>query len=383
MSLIDDSHIEAYLDGAYDAISADQRAEIERRLEEDEAFAARVGEARRAREEASSILAVAAPSRISPPSFQELQERAAASGAEDGKKGGGWTGLPPLVGLGWAATVVLALGVGWYVGQDAGAGPMPAASMPRAPLEVEAGESVVVAEEEKATASTDLDAADLRMDRARDEAAAAPTVAGNEDPAELQKKQEVDESFARDVEGRVPEPPARRQAEQTVAQDTVAQEASAGGRAEARVRSTPADPSFRDEAPAAEAPAAAAREAGVLADSDEHALHSLALPGLEVLAVSLADEGALSGLEILHRLPTGDTLSLRYVGLFSEAGEPLGMAAEEWAEDEALPSVTAQLQSAALPPGWHQEVVRKEGRWLVARARLSVAEIRAYLMTLK
>ena len=119
MSHVGEGEIQAYLDGAYDALSSDQLAEIERRLEQDPAFAELVEEERRIRDAASGILGEASPANLTPPPFEEIQRRAAArpSGQAGRRR---WVGLPPMVGMSWAATVILALGVGWFVGQGAG-----------------------------------------------------------------------------------------------------------------------------------------------------------------------------------------------------------------------------------------------------------------------
>ena len=137
-----------------------------------------------------------------------------------------------------------------------------------------------------------------------------------------------------------------------------------------------------DEVAAAPAQARRAIAEPLLTTDGDHPLHPLALPGLQVLGVSLEEAGALSGLQIDHRLPSGDTLRLTYVGLFSQASDPRVAGVESRLEAESLPAVSAQIQEAALPAGWRQVVVRKENRWVVARAPLTEAEIRAYLMTL-
>ncbi|NNM33541.1 MAG: hypothetical protein HKO53_10770 [Gemmatimonadetes bacterium] len=387
MSHIDDARIEAYVDGAYDVLGPELVDEIERRMREEPELAERVREARAVRAAASEILGLAVPGPGAVPPFHELQERAAAGGGPEEESTRRWVRIPPVVGLGWAATVVLALGVGWFVGQNGGA-----------PASFEAPEMEVVG---------GTQAEDFRADEAA-EAGAPPEATAPPDALEEAVASVEDVMVGSDP------PPSDARTKSTVE----APNAAAGARLEeapeevARRALADAAPGERDvvldadqerargaelarmqaegEA-SANAPAAAAQlrqsvdqvGAGVTAGGfADHSLHSLALPGLTVVGVGLKAEGALSGLEILHRLPTGDTLSLRYVGLFSETPEPLGVD-EARASSENLASISAQIQGAALPRGWHQVVVRKEGRWVVARAPISEAEIRAYLMTLQ
>ena len=165
------------------------------------------------------------------------------------------------------------------------------------------------------------------------------------------------------------------------ASSAVVTEAEPGARAESARRGR------LDESDVAKQAVDAGRYSEAIPDAavgstEEHVFHSLAVPGLEVLGVSLEDAGALSGLKILHLLPSGDTLDILYVGLFSEAADPRGAGLDESVETESFPTLSAQLREAALPPGWRQVVVRKENRWVVARAPISEGELRAYLMTL-
>lgn len=377
MSHIDDASIEAYLDGAYEVLSQEELVEIERRLEDDAEFAARVAEARAIRDRAASILSLASPGDGDVPSFGELQRRAAMEGAgrDRGKR---FLGLPPGVGLSWAATVVLALGVGWYVGQEAGS---PAAgtrsatvsARPAAP-EPEAQELAATADQTKVSEAESPE--DVATGNVESAMAPPPTAEGAGGAAGAREARP--EAFRADA---VPE--RRRALDEAALADRREQptvDADSGAAAE--TMETAELDGFRRQAATPPAGAARAMEAPTLGLSGDHALHSLALPALEVIGVNLDDAGALAGLEILHRLPTGDTLSLRYVGLFSQSDDGLRLGDPKRAEEEALPSVSAQIQRAALPAGWRQVVVRKENRWLIARAPLSEAEIRAYLMTL-
>ncbi|MDH3223550.1 MAG: hypothetical protein OEO23_07530 [Gemmatimonadota bacterium] len=385
MSHIDDAHIEAYVDGAYDVLGPDLVDEIEERLRGDAALAERVRTARATRAAASDILALASPGPGDMPSFQELQERAAAVGGPsevDPRRR--WIGLPPIVGLGWAATVVLALGVGWFVGQNSSV----EAPFARADLNEVAGP-----EQESFEPQARLREAPATADAAPEQDL---VVEGQEAPGMVGEMESSDVVVTGQAGERAAE--LERFEEGVEVLDLADETARDAATAAANLTVSPSEATARS-------PEAARQEAArVQVDRDagaglevqrkavdalmpsptafaDHELHSLALPGLEVIGVGLNEEGALSGLEVLHRLPTGDTLSLRYVGLFSQPEEPLGRE-EARAASETLPSIIAQIQGAALPLGWNQVVVRKEDRWVVARAPISEEEIRAYLMTL-
>ncbi|MGI9625383.1 MAG: hypothetical protein ACR2QM_00990 [Longimicrobiales bacterium] len=414
MSQINEGDLQAYLDGAYEVLTPEQIAEIERLVAEDEAFAAQVDEARAVRSEASRILGDAVPQEFAPPPFEELQRRAAAADAPvpstEKPEKRRWIGVPPLVGMGWAATVVLALGVGWFVGQGAGdvqfgnfralesqsASPQAEAESPfEADLQGREMPPAVVESAEDADASNEV---------ARGGADAPADLVGrtfSDADGEDTEKSKVDEGaasgFAEGAQSGPPAsldevarseaaPPAAPAETGTREAQEVAGEEAAVRQPEAR-RANEAEEFARARGDLAQAEqnagAAPSRDARLQSGSEEHAYHSLALPGLEVLSVTLDEAGALSGLMILHQLPAGDTLELRYVGLFSEAYDPPGAGGlADRAEMESLPALSAQLREAALPPGWRQVVVRKENRWVVARAPISEAQIRAYLMTL-
>lgn len=389
MSHIDDARIEAYVDGAYDVLGPELVDEIERRMREEPELAERIREARAVRAAATEILGFAVPSPGAMPPFHELQERAAAGGGTDEERTRRWVRIPPIVGLGWAATVVLALGVGWFVGQN-GMAPGSFAAPEMDVVGRSQAEGFRADEAAEAVSSPEVTASPDAL-----EESASPVedvIAGTDPPPSDARTKATGEAANPAGGGRLEEAPEEQAARRALAdaapverevvldadrvrEPVVEERARMRAAGEAVANAPPAAAQLRQPVDQV----GAAVTAGGFAD---HSLHSLALPGLTVVGVGLKAEGALSGLEILHRLPTGDTLSLRYVGLFSETPEPLGVD-EARASSEDLASISAQIQGAALPRGWHQVVVRKEGRWLVARAPISEEEIRAYLMTLQ
>lgn len=103
MQHVDEGRLHAWLDGE---LPADEARALERHLDECAACRALVEEERRIRDAASSILRGADPGPISPPGVIPLHLSPAR----------GRRVARPWVTLGWAASVVLALGIGWLAG---------------------------------------------------------------------------------------------------------------------------------------------------------------------------------------------------------------------------------------------------------------------------
>ena len=105
---VDEGALHAYLDGALDEYPSGQARRIRMHLERCERCADALAEARRVRDAAEAILATPELN-VAPPPFEELK-RLALSGGSNVK-----TTRPRLYRLGWAASVVLALGTGWML----------------------------------------------------------------------------------------------------------------------------------------------------------------------------------------------------------------------------------------------------------------------------
>jgi anti-sigma factor RsiW len=124
MSHVDDGTLHAYLDGE---LSAVERERLEAHLAGCEPCQARLAEERGLVERASRILGQALPPVHSPPPFTALR-----------RPQRGWRPALPIV---WAATVLLALGIGWYArdlraprrATDLGRTGVPVANRPASP----------------------------------------------------------------------------------------------------------------------------------------------------------------------------------------------------------------------------------------------------------
>lgn len=98
MSHVDDGTLHAYLDGESTAV---EREHLEAHLAGCAACRARLEEERVLIERAGRLLGLAAPPERAAPPFHELRRP---------RRGGGGYRLP----LAWAATIALAVGIGWY-----------------------------------------------------------------------------------------------------------------------------------------------------------------------------------------------------------------------------------------------------------------------------
>ena len=116
--------------------------------------------------------------------------------------------------------------------------------------------------------------------------------------------------------------------------------------------------------------------------------HSLALPGFDVLSVEW--EEWIPGERALHirqLLPMGDTLELRYVGMLmgtepippTESQEGVATRGGAMLQHPPFPKVMED----SLPPGWNQVVMKRGRGWLVARAPLTVEQLRALLRSFR
>ena len=108
MSHVDEGALHAYLDGALDEYPNGQARRIRMHLERCERCAEALAEVRRVRDAAEAILATPELN-VAPPPLEELKRLARSGGSSDKAP------RLRLYRLGWAASVVLALGTGWML----------------------------------------------------------------------------------------------------------------------------------------------------------------------------------------------------------------------------------------------------------------------------
>ncbi len=137
MSHVTDGDLHAYLDEALDAYAPAEAARISAHLESCADCAQRLEEERALGERATGILGGADPGVLPLASLEELEARAAATAAprdRTSKSRVSWRS-PYVVGMGWAATIALALWTGYavkdFAPNPAGRPPLPAELEPR------------------------------------------------------------------------------------------------------------------------------------------------------------------------------------------------------------------------------------------------------------
>ena len=408
MRHVAEGELHAWLDGALSQLG-DERAlavrehlqscvECQERLAVEEAFRAR----------AIEVLARAAPTAVAAPPFEALVEQ-----AHVGRSEGAVTPSRSsrAARLRWAATVVIALGVGW-MGRELGLRPsvdsegvsangvtpspsraaepttvaptdaplgVPAQpgspereevaelprplSLPDAPppetqgalgavAPIDALESAGAGSEKAATVTlAELDLASLsgavRIEPLRDALRELPEVAPSVPPRLAAAKQPTSRDPRARVDGRTASSVPRRE---VLLQD----------------RASPVVPGARMPSFASDRArdgASIAGGAAVTTEADPEEGLGLAVADLPVLRVEWTEMSpGRPGLRVLQQLASGDTLEIRFVRS--------GGAAADSVDDPLAPVVNAPLRE-----GWSQVVrVHRDG-WLVARARLARDEL--------
>ena len=164
MSHVDEGALHAYLDGALDEHPTDEAERIRAHLDGCARCSARLEEERRVRSDAHTLLGLVSP-QVEAPSFEELRAYVRRTRPERRR-------LSRLHRLGWAASVVLALGTGWMLRDglvtSQGSVSAPERDMVVAPAGEARGDAAVTAEAEQ-----------LSIPAALGAGAAAPTSDGD------------------------------------------------------------------------------------------------------------------------------------------------------------------------------------------------------------
>jgi hypothetical protein len=227
MSHVDEGRLHAYLDAIErpaggQSDDREDRGVIESHLAQCAECRALLAEVRQVRERSASLLAVAAPTPAPQPSFADVLARAGRT-----QQRRRLTRINRLAALGWAATVVLAVGLGWIARGAIGIGPQ----SERPPLEL--------------TPPTSRSAADVggvteaQSDEARRGAPVAAELARTADLVQQAEGQENLEEAA----SRPPSPAAEPGEEEAAAR------LEAAGRRQGPVPAAPAEMAGRIAAP--------------------------------------------------------------------------------------------------------------------------------------
>ena len=340
--------LHAYLDGAQDDHPPDETERIREHLAGCTSCAERLAAEELIRERASSVLAWATPGEVELPPLEELRRRAATSEGEKGRPVPGST-VPARVAWAWAATVVLALGIGWGVGGSRFLGP----DRPPGPSSTAPAVAQGVAAE-PGSDSEDRSGSPGERERTRLAEIAAPRTVVPPAPASLAER-EVAEAPAPPVPVREVAPSqARRRVDVSAARLGSVERVDGQERLPAEFRA------------AGEAAPPSADLAGVLENSPSaEGAAPLTIPGLEVESVEWVQMGGQQGVRVVQRSADGTPLELRF----------LVVSEREVAEEAPL----LEFLDEPLPQAWRQVSVSFRRGWLVARSPLSEARLRALL----
>ena len=256
MSHVTEGDLHAYLDGALSLYPDEEARRIRGHLDECGECGRRLREEEDVREGATKVLARTDPGPVDAPPFEEIRRMAKV----DHRRSQASPVSPLSTRLGWAASVVLALGTGWLLGRS-----------PEAVL--------------RPSAAVAPSGSDVSEARDRDDVGAPVTA-----DAERQDRVAI---------GNVPEP-------------AVEAEQLAGERAP-----TPLDVPAETMRARGESPAAAMFEDAEAESDAGSSPANMAVPGLPVLGIRWTElSPGVDGLLVRQRLvPDTTTLELRFVGL--------------------------------------------------------------------
>jgi hypothetical protein len=352
MSHVDDGTLHAYLDGALEEYPASEARRVRDHLEACASCRQRLAAERRIREEAASILGLTVP-RVEPPTLEELRAYVRAEAAHRAPVGG------RLRGLGWAASLVLALGAGWMLRGDQGA----------APATPDAGGTVQEAsplERQRTPAAPPIEAAQAPTPAQEETPSISPpdapamvAIAIDAPPVDVMRDDTVLDPLPIEVA-----PPALPEPEAIVVAALGEPAVDRAVVAELEVASDPATPerraatgevmtSARVSAPTTGLVLGRAAADGQRDQAAGDDSYSLVVPGLPVLDVRFRGSGTEpEGQMALQRLESGDTLQVIHLPL------------------ELDP---ARLEAGE--PGTRELVVRRSAGWIVMRAPLEDAAL--------
>jgi len=322
MSHIDEGQLHAYLDGQSGTLT--DREAIERHLETCAGCRERLETEGRLRDRAAAILSGSGPGAVSPPPFDDIVARSRAARVRSR-----YLRLNRMTALGWAAVIVLAVGVGWIargtMGVDSPAqeiaaalgdsGPAPVGALtqgeiPEEPATPDAsGRGAALRERSQPTVMTKSEA----QPEGRAEAPAQNEPLLLADAEAEERPEEADRLVAAETPA-APAAAPERQAEAFADAD------------EARDRSAVDDARMRVDGVRADAPQDAAEglvgrrfyafdeTAWRVAGSDAAEQHIggpvLIVPGLPVLAYRLGEVGGVPMVHVVQQLPSGEPLEL-------------------------------------------------------------------------
>ena len=341
MSHVDDGELTAYADGAYPA-NDPVALRIAAHLSTCGNCRTRLEQSHELRDRAAEILAFAAPAALAAPSFEALQAQAATSTRASRR------GIP----LAWAASIVLAIGLGWF-GRD----------MLRFPTAATRSDMMVQTDEAPSTTETKQEAA-------------PPTSAPVAAPATGQGSGARRQERTRDL----------------AANRVVEEGKTAGVAADAAAQQNAAPPAVPAPSPAAPPPSSAAEVGGLArrtelaniavtgvateyvtaAEAERRGMRVLRIPELPIARVGL--QGTTTIVEQV--LPNETIVTLTVTHAETEPSRAVPMAASKTRESSGAARAEME-QRAALAPTAANIVVRVGNKSVTITGDLQPDSLRA------
>jgi anti-sigma factor RsiW len=321
MSHIDEGVLHAYLDGEAEALIGPDgrpadREGIERHLAECAECRSHLADARQLRDRAASILGASGPAAVSPPPFEDVVARSRSRGRRVLQ-------LNRLTALGWAAVVVLAVGVGWIARETVGfreSQTVPAVGPETAPVDLAQAPERPEPEPTIAAAPAEQEARGAATGEAGGERRDAPAVAKSEPQPPGRAERAITEDATRlaEADEAAAAPPEARAIPQAAAPEMEVAAVPADARVAQQHDSAErfADVDAAEDAVEALNRAREAAEwttAGKQAAEDHLGGPLLTVPDLPVVAVRIGAVDGEPAARVLQRLPSGESLELLQV----------------------------------------------------------------------
>ncbi len=345
MSHVDDVQLHGYVDGE---LEPDEVRLVEAHVDSCDACRSRVLEEQRVRERAAAILADAVPPPMTPPSFDKVRTQADA--ARSGRKVRRLTALRPLA---WAATIIMAVAVGWFV-RDLRA-PSEQFSARAPATGTDSTEPTLALAEQERPMERDVKRADS-FEQSAD--ATDPTVGRVETAPTPPFPAEAMPSRAREIQDRLA--PARAETGRGATPEDTALQPPAGVIAQRADAPSPVMDQLSVATPLADSPLVIpGPTSGWLRTNRQQAQafaggHIATIEGLPVLLHEIRHEGTGDRrlVRVTQRLPSGETIQL--VQQRAEAGEELPRNLEE---QDARRAVAARSEITALTDVWGESLI--------------------------
>lgn len=351
---VDDGALHAYLDGALEEYPAAEARRVREHLDACAECRDRLDDERRVREAAASILGFTAP-RVEAPTFEDLRAYVRAHGSRPGRS-------VRLNRLGWAASVVLALGAGWVL---RGGGPAPetvAAGTGSNSVQPVVTAPPVVADrpqEASAPAGPAVEMSPVVADAPVPPVPDAPSIRV---PVDVDADLVADLAVIPPVTEVAPTPPPAVDAvlpEVTTSRTVIVElpDAATDRTDPAPERRTAPGEVVTSAQSSASTPGLTLGRTGRRDQDDEPVVdddsYSLVVPGLAVLDVRFRGDGTRPEGQVARQLlASGDTLQVVH-----------------------LPPELDPDSLDPRPDGWNELVVQRSAGWIVMRARLPDAEL--------